>query len=211
MDSDLWNKELLEDNQFRRQLIDQVCFCLDVTPQPFRCLWHLYDCLVLPLCCLALFHLAHRCILLRYQIPLALGGLFSGHLSCRLLTHLIVVMQVNSTALPESRNPEQVSVAVKAFMLAGLQGELIELLEKIVLQNSSFSNNHNLQNLLIITAIKVALQQLAPKPFCPLFHKAHSWPAPLRHANRQLLDVMFGLSMLGCPAHDTAGMLHMQS
>lgn len=65
-------------------------------------------------------------------------------------------MQVNSTALPESRNPEQVSVAVKAFMLAGLQGELIELLEKIVLQNSSFSNNHNLQNLLIITAIKVA-------------------------------------------------------
>ena len=65
------------------------------------------------------------------------------------------VMQVNSTALPESRNPEQVSVAVKAFMQAGLQGELIELLEKIVLQNSSFSNNHNLQNLLIITAIKV--------------------------------------------------------
>ena len=59
-----------------------------------------------------------------------------------------------STALPESRNPEQVSVAVKAFMAAGLQAELIELLEKIVLQNSSFSNNHNLQNLLIITAIK---------------------------------------------------------
>jgi len=47
-----------------------------------------------------------------------------------------------------------VSVAVKAFMAAGLQAELIELLEKIVLQNSSFSNNHNLQNLLIITAIK---------------------------------------------------------
>ena len=68
-----------------------------------------------------------------------------------------VVVQVNSTALPESRNPEQVSVAVKAFMQAGLQGELIELLEKIVLQNSSFSNNHNLQNLLIITAIKVCL------------------------------------------------------
>lgn len=60
-----------------------------------------------------------------------------------------------STALPESKNPEQVSVAVKSFMNAGLQAELIELLEKIVLQNSSFSNNHNLQNLLIITAIKV--------------------------------------------------------
>ena len=63
--------------------------------------------------------------------------------------------QVVSTALPESKNPEQVSVAVKSFMQAGLQAELIELLEKIVLQNSSFSNNHNLQNLLIITAIKV--------------------------------------------------------
>ena len=45
-------------------------------------------------------------------------------------------LQVVSTALPESKNPEQVSVAVKAFMQAGLQAELIELLEKIVLQNS---------------------------------------------------------------------------
>lgn len=54
-------------------------------------------------------------------------------------------MQVVSTALPESKNPEQVSVAVKAFMAANLQSELIELLEKIVLQTSSFSNNHNLQ------------------------------------------------------------------
>lgn len=53
--------------------------------------------------------------------------------------------QVVSTALPESKNPEQVSVAVKAFMAANLQAELIELLEKIVLQTSSFSNNHNLQ------------------------------------------------------------------
>jgi clathrin heavy chain len=59
-----------------------------------------------------------------------------------------------STALPESKNPEQVSTTVKAFMQADLQSELIELLEKIVLQNSAFSNNSNLQNLLIITAIK---------------------------------------------------------
>lgn len=39
-------------------------------------------------------------------------------------------------------------------MAQGLQAELIELLEKIVLQNSAFSNNANLQNLLILTAIK---------------------------------------------------------
>lgn len=62
--------------------------------------------------------------------------------------------QVVSTALPESKNPEQVSVTVKAFMTAEMPHELIELLEKIVLQNSAFSNNPNLQNLLILTAIK---------------------------------------------------------
>lgn len=65
-----------------------------------------------------------------------------------------LVDQVIGTALPESRNPEQVSVTVKAFMARELQSELIELLEKIVLQNSAFSNNANLQNLLILTAIK---------------------------------------------------------
>lgn len=65
-----------------------------------------------------------------------------------------LVDQVVGTALPESRNPEQVSATVKAFMAKELQSELIELLEKIVLQNSAFSNNANLQNLLILTAIK---------------------------------------------------------
>ncbi|WZY96091.1 hypothetical protein YC2023_068420 [Brassica napus] len=49
---------------------------------------------------------------------------------------------------------EQVSSAVKAFMTADLPHELIELLEKIVLQNSDFSGNINLQNLLILTAVK---------------------------------------------------------
>ena len=65
-----------------------------------------------------------------------------------------LIDQVVSTALPESKNPEQVSVTVKAFMTAEMPQELIELLEKIVIQNSAFSNNPNLQNLLILTAIK---------------------------------------------------------
>ncbi|KAG6533335.1 hypothetical protein ZIOFF_007202 [Zingiber officinale] len=65
-----------------------------------------------------------------------------------------LIDQVVSTALPESKSPEQVSSAVKAFMTADLPHELIELLEKIVLQNSAFSGNFNLQNLLILTAIK---------------------------------------------------------
>ncbi|KAA8549428.1 hypothetical protein F0562_001099 [Nyssa sinensis] len=65
-----------------------------------------------------------------------------------------LIDQVVSTALPESKSPEQVSATVKAFMTADLPHELIELLEKIVLQNSAFSGNFNLQNLLILTAIK---------------------------------------------------------
>ncbi|KAL5997903.1 hypothetical protein ACLOJK_008837 [Asimina triloba] len=84
MDADLWEKVLMPENEYRRQLIDQVV----------------------------------------------------------------------STALPESKSPEQVSATVKAFMTADLPHELIELLEKIVLQNSAFSGNSNLQNLLILTAIR---------------------------------------------------------
>lgn len=46
------------------------------------------------------------------------------------------------------------STTVKAFMDADMPNELIELLERIVLHNSDFANNKNLQNLLILTAIK---------------------------------------------------------
>jgi len=61
---------------------------------------------------------------------------------------------VVQNALPETKNADVVSTTVKAFMTADLPNELIELLEKIVLQNSEFSDNRNLQNLLILTAIK---------------------------------------------------------
>jgi len=65
-----------------------------------------------------------------------------------------VIDQVNQTALPETKNADEVSCTVKAFMTAELPHELIELLERIVLHNSGFSNNQNLQNLLVLTAIK---------------------------------------------------------
>ena len=66
-----------------------------------------------------------------------------------------VIDSVVQTALPETKNPDVVSTTVKAFMSADLPNELIELLEKIVLQSGSeFSENKNLQNLLILTAIK---------------------------------------------------------
>ena len=74
------------------------------------------------------------------------------------------------TALPETSDPEDVSVTVKAFMQADLPNELIELLEKIVLENSAFSDNRNLQNLLILTAIKadayVSIACVLYKPSC---------------------------------------------
>ncbi|XP_016099575.1 clathrin heavy chain 1-like [Sinocyclocheilus grahami] len=65
-----------------------------------------------------------------------------------------LIDQVVQTALPDTQDPDEVSVTVKAFMTADLPNELIELLEKIVLENSIFSEHRNLQNLLILTAIK---------------------------------------------------------
>ncbi len=65
-----------------------------------------------------------------------------------------LIDQVVQTALPETKNADEVSATVKAFMNADLPQELIELLERIVLQGSDFSENRNLQNLLILTAIK---------------------------------------------------------
>ena len=46
------------------------------------------------------------------------------------------------------------SVTVKAFFAADLPGELIELLEKIVLEPSAFNENANLKKLLLLTAIR---------------------------------------------------------
>ncbi|KAI9809888.1 MAG: hypothetical protein M1825_000321 [Sarcosagium campestre] len=65
-----------------------------------------------------------------------------------------LVDQIISTAVPESTEPDKVSVAVASFLAADLPAELIELLEKIVLEPSPFSDNENLQNLLILTATK---------------------------------------------------------
>lgn len=65
-----------------------------------------------------------------------------------------VIDQVVQTALPETKNADEVSTTVKAFMDADMPNELIELLERIVLHNSDFAKNKNLQNLLILTAIK---------------------------------------------------------
>ena len=51
------------------------------------------------------------------------------------------VHQVVQTALSETQDPEEISETVKAFMTADLPNELIELLEKIVLESSVFSDH----------------------------------------------------------------------
>ncbi|KLO17941.1 clathrin heavy chain [Schizopora paradoxa] len=65
-----------------------------------------------------------------------------------------LIDQIIATALPECTDPDDVSVTVKAFISADLPIELIELLEKIILEPSPFSDNKNLQNLMMLTAIR---------------------------------------------------------
>eukprot|EP00727_Mastigamoeba_balamuthi_P012396 m51a1_g778 putative clathrin heavy chain (1744) ;mRNA; r:599758-605568 len=66
-----------------------------------------------------------------------------------------VVDQVVQCALPESKDPDHITTTVRAFMNANMPSELIELLEKIVLEgHHEFASNKSLQNLLILTAVK---------------------------------------------------------
>lgn len=65
-----------------------------------------------------------------------------------------LVDSIVSQAVPESQDPEKVSIAVKAFVDEDLPTELIEMLERIILEPTSFSDNTTLQNLLMYTAAK---------------------------------------------------------
>jgi len=72
-----------------------------------------------------------------------------------------LIDQIVEWALPESTSADEVSCTVKAFMAADMPGELISLLERIILQGSDFSDNKNLQNLLILTAIRADATRVA--------------------------------------------------
>jgi clathrin heavy chain len=78
--------------------------------------------------------------------------------TCRAISYsakdVIIIAQVVATAVPESTDPDDVSCTVRAFMEADLPIELIEMLEKIILEPSPFSDNKNLQKLLMLTAIR---------------------------------------------------------
>ncbi|KAK5137642.1 hypothetical protein LTR08_007937 [Meristemomyces frigidus] len=90
----------------------------------------------------------------RYLLERADPEIWSYVLSENNIHRRSLVDQVISTAVPESQEPEQVSIAVKSFIDADLPVELIELLEKIIIEPSTFSDNANLQNLLMLTAAK---------------------------------------------------------
>jgi clathrin heavy chain len=67
----------------------------------------------------------------------------------------VVLLVHSSDWLGPQQGASIVSTTVQAFMNAKLPSELMELLEKIVLAtDAGFSDNKNLQNLLILTAIK---------------------------------------------------------
>ncbi len=65
-----------------------------------------------------------------------------------------LIDSVISVGIPELTDPEPVSLTVQAFMTNGLKLELIELLEKIILEPSPFNENVALQGLLLLSAIK---------------------------------------------------------
>lgn len=72
-----------------------------------------------------------------------------------------LVDHVISTGISELADPEPVSVAVKALMENDMPRELIELLEKIILEPSPFNDNTSLQGLMILTAIKADPSRVA--------------------------------------------------
>ncbi|XP_016386829.1 clathrin heavy chain 1-like [Sinocyclocheilus rhinocerous] len=71
-----------------------------------------------------------------------------------------LIDQVVQTALPETQDPDEVSVTVKAFMTADLPNELIELLEKIVVENSIFSEHSSLHTITRASGLKLCPAQV---------------------------------------------------
>ncbi|KAF1845878.1 clathrin heavy chain [Cucurbitaria berberidis CBS 394.84] len=90
----------------------------------------------------------------RYLLERADSEVWDYVLSPNNIHRRSLVDQVTSSAVPSSTDPDKVSVAVKAFITGDMPSELIDLLEKIILEPSTFSDNPSLQNLLLLTACK---------------------------------------------------------
>ena len=68
--------------------------------------------------------------------------------------HRLTTCYLIAIALPECSDPDDVSVTVKGFITADLPIELIGIIEKIDIDPSPSSDNKNLQDLLMLTAIR---------------------------------------------------------
>ncbi|KAF8661339.1 hypothetical protein AX16_001434 [Volvariella volvacea WC 439] len=90
----------------------------------------------------------------RYLVKRRQPDLWAQVLDHNNLHRRALIDQIVATAVPECTDPDDVSVTVKSFLQADLPIELIEVLEKIILEPSPFSDNKNLQNLLLLTAIR---------------------------------------------------------
>lgn len=94
-----------------------------------------------------------------------------------------LIDQVVQTALTETQDPEDVSETVKAFMTADLPNELIELLEKIVLdENSLFRDLRLVESLFLKSWYHVTLS-LPPLLLSPS-------PSPLLLLSRNLQNLL---------------------
>lgn len=74
-----------------------------------------------------------------------------------------IIDQVTCSILPEFYNkPEEISCVIRAFINAEVPNSLLEVLEKIIfhINNTEFSQNRNLQNLLLLTSIKIDIRRL---------------------------------------------------
>lgn len=68
--------------------------------------------------------------------------------------------QTIGSVIVECSDAEQVSIAVKAMIAAELSQELVVLLERLLLEGTQFSSNKNLQNLLLLTAMKASPERV---------------------------------------------------
>lgn len=112
-----------------------------------------------------LIHITNENKMYKYQARYLLAksdfGLWEKVLNPENLHRRQLVDHVISTGISELSDPEPVSVTVKALMENDMPLELIELLEKIILEPSPFNDNTSLQGLMILTAIKAEPSRVA--------------------------------------------------
>eukprot|EP01060_Flectonema_neradi_P040679 TRINITY_DN9376_c0_g1_i1.p1 TRINITY_DN9376_c0_g1~~TRINITY_DN9376_c0_g1_i1.p1 ORF type:complete len:1664 (+),score=413.77 TRINITY_DN9376_c0_g1_i1:68-5059(+) len=75
------------------------------------------------------------------------------------------------SVIPKANNPSEVSVAVKAFLHAGMAAELLLVLKELIIvnKNPAFCENRYLQNLLLLTVIQNKPEE-AMDYICKLTH-----------------------------------------